>query len=105
MSRAAISLYANGERAVDFPRPVARVTSESPLWDWLDVARWLHKAQKVTMETVFEAKLVRDVNLAIMAGEYSQTHLGKKLLESGSWKQLAPDQVAATHTPRLPSLT
>ena len=34
LTRAAISLYAKGMRAQEFPAPVARVTSEIPLWDW-----------------------------------------------------------------------
>jgi hypothetical protein len=34
LTRAAISLYAKGMRAQEFPAPVARVTPESPLWDW-----------------------------------------------------------------------
>jgi hypothetical protein len=29
----AISLFAKGERGKDFPAPVAKVTTESPLWD------------------------------------------------------------------------
>src|SRR4051812_19478119 len=33
MTKAAISLYSRGERGKQFPAPVARVTSESPLWD------------------------------------------------------------------------
>jgi hypothetical protein len=31
-SRAAISQYSTGRREKDFPAPVARVTSDSPLW-------------------------------------------------------------------------
>ncbi len=41
LRRAAISLYAKGMRAQEFPAPVARVTSESPIWDWYEMARWM----------------------------------------------------------------
>jgi hypothetical protein len=66
LSRSAISLYCKGERGDKaFPSPVARVTSESPLWDWVDVSRWMHKHEKVGAETVLEARLVREANLLI----------------------------------------
>lgn len=64
LSRAAISLYCKGERKADFPVPVARVTSESPLWDWVDVARWMHQNLKLSREVVLEARMVREANLA-----------------------------------------
>ena len=41
MTRAAITQYAKGQRSKGFPAPVARVTSETPLWDWAAVANWL----------------------------------------------------------------
>ena len=41
LTRAAVSLFASGQRGSGFPLPVARVTSESPLWLWVDVAQWL----------------------------------------------------------------
>ena len=63
LSRAAISLYCKGERAEGFPTPVARVTSESPLWDWVDVARWMCERKKVSLETVIQARMVREANL------------------------------------------
>src|SRR5688500_8207772 len=47
LSRSAASLYAKGDRGQDFPAPVARVTTESPLWDWLSVARWFKKRDQL----------------------------------------------------------
>ena len=41
MTRAAITNYHKGYRAEAFPAPVVKVTSQSPLWDWASVARWL----------------------------------------------------------------
>jgi transcriptional regulator with XRE-family HTH domain len=63
LSRAAISLYCKGERGKNFPVPVARVTSESPLWDWVDVSRWMHKNGKLPHEAVLEARMVREANI------------------------------------------
>ena len=62
MSRAAISLYVKGARAEGFPAPVARVLSESPLWDWVSVSRWMHAHGKMSEEAVLEARLVREAN-------------------------------------------
>ena len=66
LSRAAISLYCKGERKADFPSPVARVTSESPLWDWVDVARWMHLNLKLSRDVVLEARMVREANLVTL---------------------------------------
>lgn len=65
LTRQAISNYANGERgAGDFPRAVLRANTDSPLWDWLSVARWLLKNTKLPKEISLEfAELARDLNL------------------------------------------
>ena len=47
LSRQAITHYAKGERAKNFPAPMARVTADSSLWDWATVARWMFKNQKI----------------------------------------------------------
>ena len=61
ISRQAVSLYARGQRGQGFPAPVAKVSSDAPLWDWAEVAAWLHRrrsASAVTTETVVEANLL-----------------------------------------------
>jgi len=63
LSRAAISLYCKGERGKNFPAPIARVTSESPLWDWVNVARWMHANGKLSHEAVLEARMMREANI------------------------------------------
>lgn len=68
MSRAAMTQYSKGQRDKDFPPPVAKVTSESPLWDWAIVARWFYARRKVTRETVVEAMTVKAANEAIGSG-------------------------------------
>lgn len=79
LSRSAVSLYAKGERGRDFPPPVARVTSESPLWDWSEVASWMHRKNALPLAAVLEAKAVREVNRAFSAAALSATFLGRRI--------------------------
>jgi len=62
LTRQAISLYAKAERGSGFPNPVARVTSNSPLWDWLEVTEWLHALSKIDVAAVVEARIVKEAN-------------------------------------------
>ena len=62
LTRAAVSLYSKGDRGKDFPAPVARVTSDMPLWDWVEVARWLYKRSQIPADAVVEARVVRYAN-------------------------------------------
>ena len=61
-TRAAVSNYSQGKRRSGFPKPVARITTGSPMWDWEDVARWAHKNDKATIETIVEVRTVKAVN-------------------------------------------
>lgn len=80
ISRAAASLFAKGERGRGFPLPVARVTTESPMWDWVEVARWMYRKKTLSLNTVVEAKLVRQANRAVRAAEgFEETIFAKKL--------------------------
>lgn len=63
LSRAAISLYGKGERGRGFPAPVARITSESPLWDWAEVARWMHTHDRLPASEVLRARVMKEANL------------------------------------------
>ena len=65
LTRAAIHNYAKGERGENFPPPSARVTSDTALWDWVDVAKWLFERKQLTAPVVAEAVVVRDVNLRL----------------------------------------
>lgn len=69
MSRAAMTQYAKAQRGRDFPAPVARVTSASPLWEWSAVARWLFRQQKLSREQAVEAEAFRQANEAISRGD------------------------------------
>jgi hypothetical protein len=85
LSKAAISLYAKEERGENFPAPVARLTTESPLWDWVEVAQWLyHEEKALDLEDVVQARLVRDTTLALSKsqGKSEPTKFAKKILET-----------------------
>jgi hypothetical protein len=69
LTRAAISQYSKGQRSENFPSPVARVTSDTPLWDWATVATWLFRHQKLSRDEAIEAEAVKAANEAIKARE------------------------------------
>lgn len=69
MSRAAMTQYSKGQRGKQFPAPVARVTSDSPLWDWAAVARWLFQNKKISRDAAIEAEAIRAANAATGARE------------------------------------
>ena len=67
LSRAAITQFALGQRGEGFPLPAARITTESPLWEWLDIACWMHAHSKagVDAEAIREARVMKDANDAL----------------------------------------
>ena len=69
LTRQAVSLYSNGNRGENFPTPVARVTTDAPLWDWASVARWMFEHDKLAREAAIEAEAVRITNWAIESGQ------------------------------------
>lgn len=81
VSKAAISLYAKGLRGAGFPAPVARITTESPLWDWFEVARWMYKKRSLSLSAVVEARMVRDANFALIHPEGFEGFFSKKFRE------------------------
>jgi len=58
LTRQAVSLFARGARGQGFPSPVARVSSDAPLWDWAEVAAWLHARGSLDTGAVVEARLI-----------------------------------------------
>jgi predicted DNA-binding transcriptional regulator AlpA len=86
LSRSAVSLFAKGERGKDFPAPTARVTTESPLWDWVEVADWMHQNDKMSLDKVAEAKVVRSANLAVQSATVSY---GKMVSEENLKNELS----------------
>jgi len=75
-TRSSMSHYSKGARGKNFPAPVAKVTSESPLWDWATVARWMFENNKLGKQAAVDAETVKRANDAIRAGE---TNLGERL--------------------------
>jgi hypothetical protein len=69
MSRAAMTQYSKGQRGKGFPSPVAKVTSDSPLWDWASVAKWLFQNEKISRDAAIEAEVVRAANAALESHE------------------------------------
>lgn len=85
LTRSAVSLFAAGKRGSDFPAPIARVTSESPLWDWAMVANWMFENGKISEEVAIEATSIRTANIAIVQNHYPvsalQAEISKNLME------------------------
>lgn len=69
VTRAAMTNYAQGKRGKHFPPPIAKVTSESPLWQWAIVARWMFENDKLAKEDAIEAEIVREANAALCKGQ------------------------------------
>lgn len=69
LTRQAVSNYTKGIRGEEFPAPVARIMSDSPLWDWVDVSSWLFKRRLVTRETVVDARVSRTMNWFVQSKE------------------------------------
>jgi len=69
VSRAAVSLYAKGQRGQGFPAPIAKITDESPLWNWASVARWFVSRKQLPMDALIEAEVVCEANAAIESGD------------------------------------
>jgi predicted DNA-binding transcriptional regulator AlpA len=68
LTRAALTNYSKGKRAKAFPTPVARVTSDSPLWDWSAVSRWFYENRNGDRDVAVEAEAIRQANAAITLG-------------------------------------
>ncbi|MCV3243765.1 hypothetical protein [Mesorhizobium sp. ZC-5] len=75
LTRAAITQYAKGERGKDFPLPIARVTTDSPLWDWTNVAKWLRGRKQISDEVVRQAEILRDTNAALEDEHHKEARL------------------------------
>jgi transcriptional regulator with XRE-family HTH domain len=67
ITRQAVSLYVSGKRGTDFPRPIAKVDTPSPLWDWIAVAEWFHAKGQVDQEAVEEAHSVQRIKEQFLA--------------------------------------
>ncbi|WP_368904653.1 hypothetical protein [Taklimakanibacter lacteus] len=88
LTRSAVSLFASGKRGTNFPAPIARVTSESPLWDWAMVAGWMFEHGKIAEDAAIEAASIRTANIAIVQSHYPasalQAEISRNLTEDVS---------------------
>lgn len=69
MTRSAMTNYAKGYRQSGFPAPCVKVTSGSPLWDWAEVAAWLHEHDRLSAEAADAAAVIRTANEGIRSRE------------------------------------
>ncbi len=70
LTRAAINLFDKGERRQGFPLPVARFNAKSPLYDWVQVSKWLWDQGKIDEQAFYDAQVSRIVN------QYAQSRQG-----------------------------
>ena len=61
-TKQSITLYIKGVRRSDFPLPHARLASKNPLWDWVEVARWLVDNGMLDEAVYREASISRIIN-------------------------------------------
>lgn len=95
ISKASISLYNRAGSDSDFPLPVARVTSSTALWDWCDVADWLHRRQRLGRDEVIRAHVNRAANEALALLREGEIERFACRLELAEQKQMA--RVPAEH--------
>ncbi len=69
LSRSAMTNYFKGDRGEGFPAPRARVTTESPLWDWADASAWLYRHNRVSRDVAVNAMVVSQANYVISCCE------------------------------------
>ena len=70
ISRQAVSHFVLGQRGPgNFPAPRARITSDSPIWNWVDVARWCVQHEKLhDPSVVVRANVTHQINLIFTEG-------------------------------------
>lgn len=81
LTPAAISLYVSGQRGTDFPAPCARITSASPLWDWVDVSTWLFRHDHIGIDSVIDARISRTINRFVQSDQSHTKDSEKHLIE------------------------
>lgn len=62
LTRQAVALYASGKRGTGFPAPAACVTTDHPLYDWREVARWLAANGRLDQGEVERAEVIKAFN-------------------------------------------
>ncbi len=57
----------------------ARDVGESPLWDWVDVSRWMVRHSKLSRDDVVQARMVREANLVAQSQTLKRDQFVKQL--------------------------
>lgn len=70
LSRSAMTNYFKGDRYEGFPAPRARVTTDSPLWDWAEASAWLYRRQRISRSIAVAAMVVSRANEVITSGDH-----------------------------------
>jgi hypothetical protein len=67
MTRQAVSLFMQGERGPgDFPKPILKIASKSPLWRWSVVAQWLYDHGRIKDHSIVDyANTMEDINMVL----------------------------------------
>jgi hypothetical protein len=81
VSRSLISFFTTGQRGKGFPAPIARITTESPMWDWLEVVRWMYRTRRVDRHMIVEARIVREANKAIRRDKFDLGLFARRLAD------------------------
>jgi len=55
------------------------VTTDSPLWDWVEVSAWMYYRHKLPLGAVVEAKMVREVNRVVTGDRLPPLWLARQL--------------------------
>ena len=92
ITRAAVTNYVAGDRGSNFPTPCARITTASPLWDWVDVAHWLHRNGVLPDREIVKAHVSRTVNRVI---QYQRESLPGRELNLAQLLENAGEQETA----------
>lgn len=79
LTKQALALYTEAKRLEGFPNPTVRVTSKHPLWDWSEVAEWLYEHNKLPLEDVVQARIVKEANVHFEVNEIPDDVFTRKL--------------------------
>lgn len=79
-SRQLVRQYITGQRGPGhFPPPACNLTEGKPLWNWCEVAAWLHENDLLREEELHDAQHVATINGVLEAQH--QKHLDPQLTE------------------------
>jgi hypothetical protein len=90
LSRSAVSLFASGARGTGFPAPIARLTTSSPLWDWVQVARWMFSTRRGTRRVVVEARMTKAITDVVNYRSHAEGAFAHSFADRSAYLYLEP---------------